>query len=368
MARKVSLDVVIAGGGVIGAACAWAAARAGLKITVYEPGPDPAAASPASAGMLAAQIEPGDPPTAALAVRARDLYAALAPTLQDSTGIDIGFWRPGILSVAFDDRAAAMLHETVAAQRRAGLRADWLDGQDVLERWPGVAPGCLGALYAPEDGAVDPQALTRALLAEARRLGASVVPEPVQTVTVAGGRVRGVVVPGGAVSADHVVVAAGAWSPLVSGLPRPLPVEPVRGQLALTAWPPAVPPVIVYHEHGYVLARGAKAILGSTMERAGFECRTTNEGLAQVFRSAVRLVPTVATLAVERMWAGLRPGSADGAPIVGPDPEVRGLWYATGHGRNGVLLAALTGEVIADLMSGGATAVDVTQWSVDRFA
>jgi len=351
---------------VIGAACARAAALRGLAVAVFEPGPDVAAASPASAGMLAAQIEPAGEDALSLSLRARDLYDALAPTLLDATGIDVGLWRSGIASLAFDEASEHRLKTSVAAQRQAGLRCDWLGAGEVAERWEGMAPECRGALFAPEDGALDPQALTRALLADARRLGAVLVMERVTGVTTEGGRATGVISATEAVASEHVVVAAGAWSPGLSGLPRPLTVEPVRGQLAATAWPDRHARAILYYDHCYVLARGEEAVLGSTMEHAGFECRVTNEGLAQIFRSAVRLMPALEPQPVLRMWAGLRPVTPDGAPFVGQDPDVSSLWYATGHGRNGVLLAALTGEVIGDLVSTGSTTVDVTPWRPGR--
>src|SRR5436189_5392521 len=191
------VDVAIVGGGAVGAACARACAARGLHVAIFEPGPDPAAASPASAGMLAAQIEPTDDALVGFSVRARDLYEPLAPALAETTGIDIAFWRAGIAAVAFDDAAADRLKEDVARQRQAGLRCDWLDGDEVRERWPGAAPDCRGALFAPEDAAVDPQALTRACLADARRLGATLYAEKVEALAITQGRVTGVVTAGG---------------------------------------------------------------------------------------------------------------------------------------------------------------------------
>lgn len=359
-------DVAVIGGGVVGAACARAAALRGLSVAIFEPGPEPGAASPASAGMLAAQIEPVSDDELRLCLRGRELYEALAPALLDATGIDVGFWRPGIASLAFDDASEHRLKTNVAAQRQAGLRCDWLRADEVRERWPGTAPDCRGALFSPEDGALEPQALTRALLADARRLGATLVMERVVRVTSTAGRATGVEGTPGTMASDHVVLAAGAWSAGIEGLPRSLAVEPVRGQLAATPWPAGHPPAILYHEHCYVLARANEAVLGSTMEHAGFDCRVTNEGLAQIFRSAVRVLPALEPQPVGRMWAGLRPVTPDGAPVVGQDPDVKGLWYATGHGRNGVLLAALTGEVIGDLISTGETPVDVNPWRPGR--
>lgn len=363
---KFPYDVAIIGGGVIGAACARAAARRGARVVMFEPGPDPAAASAASAGLLAAQIEPTDPETLATAVRARDLYEPLATELRTTTGIDIGFWREGIASVALDHAAAERLQAGVAAQRQAGLRCDWLEPADVRDRWPAVAPGCLGALYAPDDGAVDAPALTRALLADARRLGVTIESERVERVAIDGTKVTGVTVRGAVVACGHVVVAAGAWSSRLAGLPRPLPVEPVRGQMIQTPWPPGMPRAVLYCDHAYAVERAGKAVLGSTMERAGFDCRVTTEGLAEIMQRVTRLLPTLATLTVERAWAGLRPVTPDGLPIVGPDPEVTGLLYATGHGRNGILFAALTGDAVGDLVTTGQTELEIAAFAPQR--
>src|SRR5438128_43044 len=230
----------------------------------------------------------------------------------------------------------------------------------------GGAVGAACARSAAEDGALAPQGPSRACLADARRLGAALHPEHVTLVETGNGRARGVVTRAGKTAAEHVVLAAGVWTPQIAGLPRPLPVEPVRGQMAATAWPAETPAAILYHDRGYVLARGGDAVLGTTMEHAGFDCRVTNEGLAQIFRGAVRLLPALLNHAVQRMWAGLRPVTGDGRPIVGPDPDVERLWYAAGHGRNGILLAALTGEIIVDLVTKGETDVDISALSVNR--
>jgi glycine oxidase len=360
-------DVVIAGGGIIGAACARAAARRGLRVMVCEPGPLPGAASPASAGMLAAQIEPSDEHLFPLAIRGRDLYEDLAAALKDTTGLDVGFLHTGIATVAFDDERAAALFEQVAAQRQAGLRCDWLEAAEFHERWPGAAPAARGALFAPEDGSLDPAALAAALLADAHRLGVQVLPESGRRVAVASGRVTGIVTNRAAVPAEHVVIAAGAWSPKIEALPRPLPVAPVRGQLVATAWPSELPPVILYHGHGYLLPRGREAILGSTMEHAGFDATTTASGIAHIRDVAEQLCPAIASAPTTRAWAGLRPVTPDGRPILGADPDVTGLWYATGHGRNGILLAGITGEIIGDLLATGQTDMDIGALSVARF-
>ncbi|MGH7613196.1 MAG: glycine oxidase ThiO [Gemmatimonadales bacterium] len=360
-------QVAVVGGGVIGAACARAAAQRGLPVTLFAPGPDVAAASAASAGMLAAQIEPHDDQLLPLAVRGRSLYEHLAATLKDTTGINIRFQRTGIASVAFAEHEAAALQDRAAAQRQRGLPCDWLEAAEVHERWPGIAPQALGALFAPEGGCLDPATLTAALLADARRLGAAVVPEGVVRVALTRGRVSGVVTKDATVPAENVVLAAGAWSARIGGLPRPLPIEPVRGQLVATPWPEGLAPVILHHDHAYLLPRGTEAILGSTMERAGYDARTTNQGTADIRAAAERLCPAICPMPTRRVWAGLRPMTPDGRPILGADPDMVGLWYATGHGRNGILLAAITGEILGDLLATGRTDVDISQFSVGRF-
>jgi glycine oxidase len=352
---------------VVGAACARAARLRGLSTILLEPGPPIGAASPASAGMLAAQIEVSDDTGTRLFVQARGLYADLAAALEDSTGVRVGLRTEGTAALALDPARGEFLKEEARRQRTVGLRAEWVDGPHAVKQWPGLTPHCLGVLFSPDDGAVDPLALTRALTADAIRLGASVQLERAERVAFNGKGISAVHTPTGTIAAGSVVVAAGAWSPLLGGLPQPPPIEPVRGQLAATAWPDPTPPVILYHEHCYVLPRGAEAILGSTMERVGFNSSVTEAGVASIVRSAVAVLPALTSSPVTRTWAGLRPMSPDGRPVVGRDPVVNGLLYATGHGRNGVLLAALTGDVIGELIATGTTAVDIASWKVDRF-
>jgi glycine oxidase len=317
--------------------------------------------------MLAAQIEAADDAWLAVAALARDRYPALAAELRSVTGVDIGLQRAGIAAVAFDAPRAAELEALAQRQRQAGLNAVWLAPRELAHRFPGAAPACLGALLAPDDGAVDPLALTQGLLAHATARGARVLHEGATGIVRHGDRVTVVTTARHQVAARHVVIAAGAWSAQLDGLPRPLPVVPVRGQLVSVPWPSATPHVILYHDHGYVLPRGEAAILGSTMEYVGFDASVTAAAQAQLLNGARRLLPQLDTRA-SRSWAGLRPVTPDGLPLLGPDPDVDGLWYATGHGRNGILLAALTGDVIADLITTGTTDVDISLFRPDRFA
>jgi glycine oxidase len=362
-------DLLIAGGGVVGAACARSLARRGVRVTVVEPGPLDGAATPASAGMLAPFAEATrDDPMLGFAIRARDLYDELAPELLEETGIDIGLWREGVLQVALTPDDVTRLRETTAWQRQQGFAVEWLDAEEVRDRLPGIAPDCAGAAVALEDGALEPTRLRDALLQSAARSGATIVAnERVTRLVVEDGRVAGVDTNATHHPAGAVLVAAGCWSGTLAGLPRPLSVEPIRGQMAALEWPQDEPPAIVFGGGGYVVQRGGEALAGSTMEHAGFLAAVTTEGLRRVFTAMHRLYPALDEGKVRRTWAGLRPGTPDGHPILGPDPEVEGLWYATGHGRNGILLAAMSGELIADLYTGTPVEHDLSPIAPSRF-
>jgi glycine oxidase len=213
---------------------------------------------------------------------------------------------------------------------------------------------------------VDPVRLVEAMRADAVRRGATVVQDKVHVLERRGDTVVGV--RGDEVySAPDVVIAAGAWSEGIGGIPRPLSVQPVRGQLIALPWPTGIPPAICYAHDCYLMHRDGEALVGSTMEYVGFDPRTTPEGVARI-REAVDVVcPPLAKAKVIRSWAGLRPVTPDGVPIVGPEPRLKGLWYATGHGRNGILLAAITAVLIRDLLEGATPREEFQFMRPDRF-
>jgi glycine oxidase len=168
-------------------------------------------------------------------------------------------------------------------------------------------------------------------------------------------------------AAPEVVIAAGAWSGGIDGMPRPLSVEPVRGQMAALPWPIGVPPAIMYNRDCYLVYRDGEALIGSTMEYAGFDFSTTAEGIAQIRSAVSAMYPQLSSLTVRRIWAGLRPVSPDGRPIVGGEPRLPGLWYATGHGRNGILLAGITGVMIRELLDQEEPREELDALRADRF-
>ena len=360
-------DVVIIGGGPIGTACARELALTGRRVAVLEQGGDRGQAWRAAAGMLAPQIESEpDSPVLELGLAGREHYPALAEALRETTGIDIGLWREGIAWVAADEAEAGDLRARVAWQRQQSHLSDWLDADEVTARWPWLGPTA-GALWAPREGALEPEQLVRALLADAVRAGAHVVDDEATGVDRRGDRVAGVIGRRNRYPAGDIVIAAGAWSGLVEGVPRPLAVAPVRGEMAALPWPDGAGPAIIYGHGCYLLARGNEAIVGSTMEYAGYRSEVSSTGLAQIFAGVAGLCPTLDRAKVHRTWAGLRPATPDGLPIIGAEPRLPGLWYATGHGRNGILLAGITGAIIRQLLGGEPPDEDVQPFSPDRF-
>ena len=362
-------DCVVIGGGIVGAAAARALAARGIRILLLDRAMPGGEASGAAAGMLAPQIEVlADDPILPLAIAARERYAELVPELARRTGVDVGYHGGGSVQVALDDDDVAALTAQVEAQRALGLHAEWLDRAALVRRHPGVGPQARGALLAPDDARVNNVTLTAALLADAVRHGAEVVDHEAATeIVIQRGSVAAVATARRRYSTGAAVVAAGAWSPSIRGLPRALPIEPVRGQMALAAWPAGEPGGVLFGRHVYIVPRGADAILGSTMEQAGFAKDTTPGGLAQIFTGTAALLPSVAAQRIHRSWAGLRPITPDGRPLIGPDPDVGRLWYATGHGRKGILLGPLTGEIVRDLVLDGRTSWDIGACAVTRF-
>lgn len=361
-------DVIIVGGGAIGAACARELARAGRSVAFMDPDGDEGQAWRAAAGMLAPEVETrdSDDPTVALGVAGRDRLVVLAERLKESIGADIGLWQDGIAHAAFDEADETVLRARVAHQRQQSLHVDWLDAEEARTRWPWLGPA-RGALWAPAGGGVDPQRLVEALRADAVRLGATLLKDRAISIERHGDKVAAVRGAERYAAAD-VVIAAGAWSGMIEGLPRPLAVAPVRGEMAALPAPEGMGRAIVYGKGAYLMGRGDEVTVGSTMEYAGFKNEVTAAGLARIFAGASQLCPALAKSPVTRTWSGLRPVSADGLPLLGRDPSLHGLWYATGHGRNGILLSGITGVLIRQLIVGEPTVIeDLNAFDPGRF-
>ena len=365
-------DVAVVGGGVAGLAAARELARRGLGVTVLESADAcGSGASNAAAGMLAPQAEADRADELfELLCASREMYPAFAEALREETGVDIELDQTGTLYLALTEEDEGELGRRFDWQARAGLAVERLSGSEARAAEPHVSPRVRAALRFPRDWQVENRRLVRALRASAEGSGARVL-EGVRAVglLVGGGRAAGVETSAGAVSAGAVVLAAGAWSSefgrLDGGSLTPLAddprVEPVRGQVLCFRRDDSAGALVrhvVYSPRGYVVPRrDGRLLAGSTTERAGFDCRVTEEGAAAVRAQAEEIAPAIASLPLADSWAGLRPRSADGLPVLGESADVRGLFYATGFYRNGILLAPAAGEVVAALVAGGTTAL-----------
>ena len=369
-----SWDVVIVGGGVCGLAVAWRAAARGLGVCVLERGELGAATSAVAAGMLApvSEADAGGPALVALGLQSARRWPSFAGELEDVTGQPVGYRPCGTLLLARDRDEAEALERELALRERLGLEVRRLVPSAARALEPALAPALRLALEVPGDHAVDPRALCAALALAAERAGAALHPGvAVERLVVERGRIAGIELPGGErIACGQLVVAAGPWSGTLAGVPEDarVPVRPVKGQ-SLRLRDPAGRSLlerVVRFEGGYLVPRGdGRCVLGATAEERGFDTAVTALGLWELLRDAQELVPGVLELEVEELPVGLRPGTPDNAPALGRSAGVDGLLWATGHHRNGILLAPLTGELVAAELT-GEQAVDPA-FAPDRF-
>jgi glycine oxidase len=364
-------EVVVIGGGIAGAAAALELVERGDAVNLVDAERPGAAATGASAGMLAPQYEsPGRTPLFDLLVAARSFFPGFARRLERLSGRPVPMRWDGMLVANRSARERESAEEAVRWQRAAGQPAQIMAVDEARRLQPGVSGSAESFVWLPDEGSVDSQALAialpDALAATAARLIAG---RRVTELLASAGRVRGVrLADGRTLGADTVIVAAGAWSGRILGLPRPLPVRPVRGHLL--RFPPGAAPlrrILATHAGRYLVPRGDGSILaGSTMDDVGFDRSLSEHGLAMVHSSAAELLPALAHAEPVERWADLRPISADGLPVIGPDPDLQGLHYATGYGRNGILLGPLAGRIVAELIASGGSEWDWQPYSPGR--
>jgi glycine oxidase len=350
-------DVAIVGAGIIGCSIAFELAKAGMQVCVLERGGIGEESSAAAAGMLSGQH--GVTNLGAryqLHVEARELHGRLADDLREQTGIDVGFCRWGLLELLFTPGEVRAADRCCAIQTQAGLRVERLSREETLALEPALAPDLQGSIRYMDEAHVHNGRLTIALAEAARRTGAELRSgAPALALIRERERVVGVQTPTEPVYAEAVIVANGAWSSdLIRPLGLMLPVKPMRGQMLAVRTVPRAVSQIIYGRHMYLVPRpDGETLVGATVEDVGFRKEVTLEGLEELIQAGRHIAPGMMGQPVIRTWAGLRPGSPDGLPLVGPVAGLPGLILAVGHHRNGILLGPMTGVL-------------VKQWLVDH--
>jgi glycine oxidase len=346
------MRIAIIGGGVIGLAIGWRLASRGAEVDLFERGAAGRGASWAAAGMLAAgcETEPGEADLGTLNRASLALWPDFAAGLEAASGMTVGLRREGTLIVALNRDDLARLRHDYEFQTSQGIALEWLTPAEAREREPHLAPQLAGAVFSPGDWQVDNRLVAVALAEAFRRAGGRLHENsPVSSLDYANGRVRGIVTAEGAHAADCVVVAAGAWSGTLDLPGEKLPIRPIKGQMLAVRMDPKAPLLshVVWAPRAYLVPRAdGRLIIGATVEERGFDEAITAGGLFGLLDGAWRALPAIEDLPIAETWVGFRPGSRDDAPILGPS-GIDGLWLATGHHRNGILLTPVTADAVA---------------------
>lgn len=372
---KHTADVVVVGGGVIGLTIARALAHHGAgDICLIERDGLGREASFAAAGMLAPQAEANaQDDFFSLACRSRDLYANFAASLREETGIDVELDTTGTLYLALTHDDLVEIEKRHQWQTAAGLAVEKLTPAQAQQLEPCVSPSILAALRFPLDVQVENRRLLSALTNSVQRLGVSILTGTnVDSVKIEKDRITGVLTSRGFISSPVVVVAGGSWSSFIRLSPAPqkpaLVIEPVRGQMISFDARPQIARHVIYSPRGYIVPRqDGRLLAGSTSEHAGFAKQVTAGGMSSILRNALEISLSVSALPILDTWAGLRPRAPDNLPVLGPCDEIGGLFYATGHYRNGILLAPVTGELITEAVVAGVTSPLLGPFSPSRF-
>ncbi|MGY1831527.1 glycine oxidase ThiO [Geodermatophilus sp. SYSU D01180] len=365
-------DVAVAGGGLVGLAVAWRAARRGLSVTVVDDAPG-SGASAAAAGMLAPVTEAGyrEEPLLRLGLDSLARWPAFAAELEAAAGTPVGLRTAGTLVVGFDEDDVRELDALHAFQGELGLAARRLTPREARRREPALATRVRGGLLVEGDHSVDGRAVHAALLAAAASAGVTLVRDRVAGVVVDGGRAAGLgLASGDVLPAGATVLALGARSGQLPGVP-PLPVRPVKGQVLRLAGAAGLLEgtvrALVRGRPVYLVPHaGDRLVVGATSEDRGFDARVTAGGVHDLLHDAIDVVPEVSELELTETLARWRPGTPDNAPLLGPS-SLPGLVLATGHHRNGVLLTPVTAEATAELLATGALPAVAAPFTADRF-
>ena len=365
-----SAEVVVIGGGVIGLTVVRALVQRGVRdVHLIERSSLGAEASFAAGGMLAPQTEAnGRDDFFELACQSRDLYHNFAAALREETGVDVELDTTGTLYLAFSKQDFEEIDKRYEWQVQAGLTVEKLTSATVRELEPCVAETVLGALKFPHDIQVENRRLLNALVNSLNQLHVKITTHTnVESLIVERGKLTGVQTSRGFVSCRNVIVAAGTWSSGIQHSKTP-PIEPVRGQMICFDAKPQLTRHVIFSPRGYLVPRqDGRLLAGSTSENAGFTKQVTAGGISTILANAREISPAVSPLPIVDTWSGLRPRAPDGLPVLGPCDEIDGLFYATGHYRNGILLAPVTGELIAEAVVAGHISSLLAAFSPNRF-
>ncbi|HEY3918840.1 MAG TPA: glycine oxidase ThiO [Stellaceae bacterium] len=365
----------IIGGGVIGLSIGWRLAQAGCAVEIFERGEAGRGASWAAAGMLAAGVEtePGELALHGLCRASQEAWPRFAAELEAAAGQSVELRQEGTLMVALNRDDTAQLRYTYDFQRQHGIALDWLTGGQARQREPHLHPNLAAAVFCAQDHQVENRKLVRALRAAFLAAGGALHEHaPVSAIETEGARVTGIALGETRVLADIVVLAAGAWSGEIAGLPpaaRP-PVRPIKGQMLALRMDATAPLLrhVIWTPRVYLVPRAdGRLIVGATSEERGFDGNLTAGGVYSLLEGAWRALPSVEELPIDEMWVGFRPGSRDDAPLLGPG-EIGGLVYATGHHRNGILLTPVTAEALARYILSGEIVEAIRPFAPTRFA
>ena len=362
-------DVAIVGAGVIGAAIAYYVARSTkLRVVVVERGTPGCEASNAAAGVLA--VSSGRARQGALLDlrrRSATMFPALVAALEEETGIDLGYRREGLIALAFTTAEADGLHQLIQHRGEQGLRCEWLTPSEVRVLEPSVSAHICGGALFPDDRSVDSERLVAALVAAAQRRGVEFrLRAAAQAISAVGDAVK-LHLDSGVVEAGVVVVAAGAWSgELLTSLGVKVPLRPARGEMLAIQCEDWELHHTVSAEMGYLVPRAGKVLVGSTVAFVGFDKQVTAEGVATLLANAALMVPRLDGTAPVRTWAGLRPCPTIRRPIIAPLPGLANVLLATGHHRNGILLAPITAQLVTELITAATPTVALHPFSYRR--
>ncbi|MGH9713945.1 MAG: glycine oxidase ThiO [Candidatus Acidiferrales bacterium] len=364
-----AFDVAIIGGGVIGGSIAFELAAEKLSVVLLDRQQPGQEASWAAAGMLSPGPDsPEALPLVPLGKKSLQLYPEFVSAVEEASGQPTSFMRVGTLQVFPDSNAEAERERMVAEYGGLGLRIEAISLNDARKLEPSIGPASQAAAWLPEEAVVDPRLLTNAVIAAARHRGVEVRRDsPVTSVLREGSRSNGVVAGGERIAAKFVVMAAGAFSGGIDWLAGYAPTHPVRGQMLALRPKDVQLQKVLRSENGYLVPRSdGRIIAGSTLENAGFDKHVTPSGICQILGAALELVPGLANAEIIETWAGLRPGTPDQLPILGPT-DFEGLLIATGHYRNGILLAPVTAKLLREWILHQQVSIDTSAFSPLRF-